>query len=143
MEGFTIGKLARAGQVKIDTIRYYEQQGLLEPEGRTPSGYRVYGPETVRRLKFIKKAQHLGFTLSEIAKLLGFGTSLEASAGDVLAVTEEKIAEQKAKIDELKNLRRILHHLAEICPGEGPVSACPILDYLCPHDDLERGSGHE
>lgn len=70
MTSFTIGKLADAANVGTDTLRYYERKGLVFPEGRTASGYREYGAEAVRRVKFIKKAQGVGFTLAEINRLL-------------------------------------------------------------------------
>ncbi len=132
MMDFTIGKLAAAGKVKIDTIRYYERQGLIAPEGRTEAGYRIFGTEAVRRVKFIRKAQRVGFTLAEISRLLEFGTSQEATAGDVLAITQKKIDRHQSKINELEELKSILGELAVLCPGEGPTSECPILDYLYP-----------
>ena len=84
MATLTIGKLARASHVKIDTIRYYERQGLVSPEARTEAGYRLYNLESLRRVKFIRKAQGLGFSLTEIAQLLHFGVEQDATKADVL-----------------------------------------------------------
>lgn len=130
-----IGMLARAAGVKIDTVRYYERKGLLEPEGRTGAGYREFSSESVRRLKFIRKAQGLGFSLSEIAQLLVFGSSPESTAGDILEITERKIAEQQKAIDDLVELRETLVQLARECTGEGPVEGCPILNHFYDEED--------
>lgn len=129
-----IGKLAYISGVSTDTIRYYERIGLVEPEGRTSSGYRTYSSETVRKIKFIKKAQGLGFSLDEIRTLLDLSTSDAATAGDVLKVAEEKIVEFKHKILELEQIRNVLEDLAARCSGTGPISNCPILDHLYPEE---------
>lgn len=128
----TIGKVAEACDVKIDTLRYYERVGLVEPEERTDSGYRVYHPESIRRVKFIKKAQGLGFTLDEIRALLEMRVSDNATAADILKATKNKITEFKLKIKDLGLIRKALEKLADKCPGTGPVSDCPILDHLYP-----------
>ncbi len=125
-----IGALAKATGVKIDTVRYYERIGLLFPEGRTDVGYREYAPDAIQRLRFIRKAQRLGFSLEEIGELLVFGSSPEATAGDILEITEQKIAEQQAKIEDLARLRASLVQLALDCTGKGPVAACPILNHF-------------
>lgn len=130
-----IGALAKATGVTIDTVRYYERIGLLSPESRTDAGYREYAPETVKRLRFVRKAQRLGFSLEEIAELLVFGSSPESTAGDILQITEQKIAEQKTEIDELTQLRDSLVHLALDCTGEGPVQECPILNHFYDESD--------
>lgn len=128
----TIGKLADACEVSTDTIRYYERIGLVEPEGRTASGYRTYNSESARKIKFIKKTQGLGFSLDEIRALLELHVSETANAGDVLQATESKIVEFKHKILELEEIRKVLEDLAAQCPGTGPISDCPILDHLYP-----------
>lgn len=132
MVKLTIGKVAEACDVKIDTLRYYERVGLIEPERRTSSGYRLYHPESIRRVKFIKKTQALGFSLDEIRTLLALRGSDTATAGDVLLATENKIVEFKQKIGELETIRKALEDLASQCPGTGPVNDCPILDHLYP-----------
>lgn len=135
MATLTIGKLAQASNVQIDTIRYYERRGLLTPESRTPSGYRLYGLESLRRVKFIKKAQGLGFSLTEIAQLLHFGVDQDATKADVLRLTAQKIAEHKAKIGELEELQSTLAAVAELCDGDdSPARDCPILEFLYPDD---------
>lgn len=87
-----VGQLATTASVNIDTVRFYERKGLLTPDDRTAAGYRFYSNEAERRLRFIRRAKRLGFTLGEIAESLAFGTSPESTAGDVRAATEAKIA---------------------------------------------------
>lgn len=132
MDKFTISKLAESCDVKNDTVRYYERSGLIQPIGRTKSGYRLYDQETIRKLKFIKNAQLLGFKLGEIKKLLYFDHSDKATANDVLEITKVKVLEIKQRNKELKKILKILEELVTVCPGEGPTSECPILDYIYP-----------
>jgi DNA-binding transcriptional MerR regulator len=135
MTPLTIGKLARASEVKIDTIRYYERQGLVTPEARTESGYRLYGLESLRRVKFIRKAQGLGFSLTEIAQLLHFGVDQNATKADVLGLTAQKIEAHRVRIRELENLQHTLVQVAEQCAGDAsPASDCPILEFLYPDE---------
>jgi len=131
----TIGKLARASHVSIDTIRYYERQGLVAPEARTEARYRPYGLESLRQVMFIRKAQGLGFSLAEIARLLHFGGSQDATKSDVLGLTAQKIDEQKAKIRELEELLQTLTQVAALCEGDdSPAHDCPILALLYPDE---------
>lgn len=130
MGGFTIGAFAKSAGVRTDTIRYYERNGLLPAPARSAAGYRLYDKSDVERVRFIRKGQSLGFTLSEAAKLLALRASDTARAADVLAVTEKKIAEEMARIRELKRIKAALQRLAEKCPVEAPVSDCPILAHL-------------
>ena len=88
MEKIRIGKFSDLCGVKVDTIRYYEGLGLIQPEGRTQGGYRYYGQENFRRFKFIKKGKNLGFSLEEVRVLLNLHTSIETTAGDVLRSEE-------------------------------------------------------
>lgn len=130
VKNLTIGKIAKASGVNIDTIRYYERRDLIKPAQRSPSGYRLYSADSIRRVRFIKRAQGLGFTLTEIAQLLAFGTSPEATARDVLEMTEAKIREEQAKIEHLHQIQTALMKVAQDCPGEGPVKDCPIFRYF-------------
>lgn len=126
----TIGQLAASAEVRIDTVRHYERTGLLKPAHRNGAGYRIYGKDAVRRLRFIRKAQRLGFTLAEIGRLLYFGSSPESTAGDIYDLAQRKIDEQQARIAELTELCEVLDRLAEECGGEGSTEECPILNYL-------------
>ncbi len=130
MNGFTIGKLAKASGISVDSLRYYERLELLNPQSRSRAGYRMYSESDVQRIRFIKRCQGLGFSLMEIKRLLEFGTSEDATAADVLELTESKIAEQKEKISALRRIRRALTKVAQHCPGEGPVEQCPIFKFL-------------
>lgn len=131
----TIGKFARASHVNIDTIRYYERQGLLSPEARTAARYRLYGLESLRRVLFIRKAQNLGFSLAEIAQLMHFGADQGATKADVLGLTAQKIEAHQAKIQELQTLQYTLVQVAQLCEGDAsPASDCPILAFLYPDE---------
>jgi len=126
-----IGKLAKTCGVNIDTVRYYERQDLLYPVERTPSGYRRYSQDSVKRLRFIRKAQGLGFTLSEIKGLLGLAQNDDADCGDVRDVARQKIAELEPRIADMLKIKKGLEELASYCPGKGkPLSECTILEYF-------------
>lgn len=130
MGSYTIGTLAEAADVRRDTIRYYERTGLLRVPDRTAAGYRVYGERDLQRVLFIRKAQSLGFTLSEIGDLLALQASDTARAEDVLRVTQGKIREEEARIAQLKAIKNALEDLAAQCPVDAPVSDCPILAHI-------------
>lgn len=136
MRPITIGGLARAAGVGVETIRFYEREGLLSEPPRTESGYRQYDPEAVERLGFIRRAKALGFSLGEIRELLG----LAEPAGDrarVKALTEHKLAEIERRIDELRRMRQALSELDRQCSGHGPVEGCPIVEALSGGDSHE------
>lgn len=125
----TIGRLAERAEVGIDTVRFYERRGLLPEPARTPSGYRVYSKNTVARLRFIRRAKSLGFTLDEIAILL----NLQDSGGrksEVKELTNHKLVQIEAKIDDLTRIRRVLKQLAQECSGSGDIAGCPIIEAL-------------
>jgi DNA-binding transcriptional MerR regulator len=131
MSTLTIGKLAKACAVKVDTIRYYERKGLLLPSARTESDYRVYLPDSVRRLQFIRKAKGLGFTLEEIKGLLEISERPEADCGDVREHARTKIMDIDERITDLIKIKTCLEGLASFCPGEGkPLAECNILQYF-------------
>src|SRR2546426_11436180 len=130
MEALTRGELAQQGRVNSETIRYYERRGLLPKPPRTPSGYRTFGTDAVRRLRFIKHAQELGFSLKEIKELLALRVDARTSCADVRKRTEAKIADIDQKLQALRAMKRALVRLTAACVGRGPVSACPILESL-------------
>lgn len=134
MRGLTIGQVAQMAGVRVDTVRYYERQGLIPPAERRPTlhgpGYRRYGPDVVRRIRFIKRAQRLGFSLREIAELLDLRRDPWADRREVRRRVEAKIAEVEAKIALLKALRRALQALQATCRDDGPACECPILAAL-------------
>ncbi|MBX3693517.1 MerR family DNA-binding protein [Dokdonella sp.] len=125
MSSFPIGRLAEHAGVGIDTVRYYERAGLLAPAGRSPSGYRQYGEGELRRLRFIRRAQHLGFSLAEIGDLLAIGGQDDIAAVRELARRHLDGIEQR--MAELQRMRDALGRLVTACPGHGLAQDCPIL----------------
>ncbi|NIM49528.1 MAG: MerR family transcriptional regulator [Gemmatimonadales bacterium] len=126
----TIGQVASHAGVNIQTIRYYERRGLVPPPSRMPSGYRQYDRDTVQRLRFIKRAQELGFTLSEIQDLLALRVRHASACGRVAAKTREKITLVDEKIRELQRMKRGLDELVTSCEARRPTGDCPILKAL-------------
>jgi MerR family copper efflux transcriptional regulator len=122
----TIGQLARRAGVGIETVRFYERQGLLPKPPRTPSGYRQYSPDALGRLAFISRAKALGFALREIAELLALDASREATCDDVKERAQRKLAETEAQLAELTRVRDTLRGLIAQC-GTGPAGTCPVL----------------
>ena len=123
MQSLTIGKLATAGGVGVETIRFYQRRGLLETPTRD-DGIRRYGSDDVRRLRFIRQAQAAGFTLEKIKELLLLDASDDRPR--VRELAKERISALDAKIDELKQARDALKRLAREC-GSGSAGPCPIL----------------
>lgn len=131
MMSLSIGKLASKVGVSIDTVRYYERKQLLMPMSRTASGYRVYSLESVKQLRFVRKAQGLGFSLQEIKELLDLTLMPEKDCGDIRGRTQRKISEIEKKIDDLRAMQSALTKLADFCPGEGsPLEECSILKHF-------------
>lgn len=126
----SIGQVAAAADVNIQTIRYYERRGLFPNPRRTPSGYRQYGDEAVARLRFIKHAQELGFSLHEIQELLALRVRHAAACDAVERKTRAKIALVEGRIGELQRLKRTLERLAAACEARRPTADCPILEVL-------------
>jgi MerR family copper efflux transcriptional regulator len=127
---FTIGAVARRASVGIDTVRYYERRGLLPEPQRRESGYRDYASDTVERLRFIRRAKELGFTLAEIRELLALSGDRERGVKGVKQRAEARLAEIETRIGELERVRDGLRQLIAACPGHGPLESCPILRAL-------------
>jgi len=130
MESLTIGKVARLAGIGVETIRFYEREGLIEAPPRRESGYRQYPEETVQRLRFIKRAKDLGFTLREIRELLALRIDPETTCADVRLRAEAKIDDIEEKIRLLQRMKEALAKLTMACRGRGPVSRCPILEAM-------------
>lgn len=128
MSRLTVGQLAKNAGVNLETVRYYERQGLLSPATRTESGYRIYQQESARRIRFIKRAQELGFSLNEIKELLSLRIDIDATATDVRVRAQAKLASVEEKIRHLQDIQQSLTRLIESCHGGGPASECPILE---------------
>ena len=130
MQSWTIGALARSARVNIETVRYYERRGLVPKPPRTPSGYRVFSEDAVSRLRFIKRAQQLGFSLKEVKELLGLQINPRTTCADVKRRAEVKIADIESKARDLEAMRKALVKLVTACSGRGPATQCPILESL-------------
>jgi len=128
MTTLAIGQLAKRAGVAIDTVRYYERNALLAPAGRLASGYRRYGDSELKRLRFIRRAKALGFSLAEIRGLLELGA--QRNVARVKRAAEARLAEVEQRISELARIRRGLRTLISACPGHGRAEACPILNAL-------------
>lgn len=134
MKSFTIGHLAKAANVGVETVRFYERKGLLQTPERKNSPYRQYDHDAVDRLKFIRRAQQVGFTLKEIEDLLGLRDDPDARRADVRDRASNKIADINAKVRDLLAMRESLTNLLNSCEGDGPASACPIITTLQDHE---------
>ncbi|MBI3821318.1 MAG: MerR family DNA-binding protein [Planctomycetes bacterium] len=130
MKPLTIGQVARSAGVGVETVRFYERQGLLQEPARKESGYRQFTPDVVARLRFIKRAKELGFTLKEIKELLALRVDPETTCAEVRERARAKIAGVETKIVELQRIKKALGKLTTSCRGSGPTSECPILDAL-------------
>jgi MerR family copper efflux transcriptional regulator len=126
----SIGAVAKRAGVAIDTIRYYEREGLLPEPARRPSGYRSYGEGTVAQLRFIRRAKTLGFTLEEIRELLALSADRQRGVKAVKQRAQRRLAEIEARIAELERVRAGLAELIAACPGHGAPEQCPILRAL-------------
>ncbi|HSH42460.1 MAG TPA: MerR family DNA-binding protein [Arenicellales bacterium] len=134
MATLTRGQLARICGVGPETIRFYERRGLLPEAPRSSAGYRRFGEDSVKRLRFIRRAKSLGFSLPEISELLALQDEPGGDRARVKQITESKLREIEAKISDLESMRAALSELAEQCSGHGPVSGCPIIETLADGD---------
>lgn len=125
-----IGELARRCDVNIDTIRYYERQGLLPAPDRLASGYRRYRTPDIARLHFVRRAKRLGFTLDEIRELLALSDHRDDDMGELKEAAIAKLVDIEARLAELTRIRDGLHTLVDACPGHGALAGCPILNAL-------------
>ncbi len=125
-----IGEVAKAAGIGIDAIRFYEREGLIPEPARRPSGYRMYSPDVVLSLRFIRRAKELGFSLKEISELLSLETAAETTAADVRKLAEAKLADIEERIRALQRMRRALRKATDSCTGQGPTSGCSILQTL-------------
>jgi DNA-binding transcriptional MerR regulator len=128
MEAWGIGQLAKRGGVGIDTVRYYERNGLPAPRARLASGYRCYSELELSRLRFIRRAQALGFTLKEINALLALWAQRDVAR--VKRSAQAKLLDVKSRVAALERMRDGLAALIEACPGHGRAADCPILRAL-------------
>ena len=135
MQAMTISKIARATDVGVETIRFYERKGLIErPVKPFAGGYRIYPDETARRIKFIRRAQEIGFSLREIEELLSLRADPTKDCSEVRHKATEKLKQVDQKIAHLESMRSALQAVIETCPGSGAIKACSILEELSSQD---------
>lgn len=130
----TIGKLARAAGVGVETIRFYQREGLLVEPPKPLSGYRLYAPEVVDRLRFIQRAKALGFTLAEIRELLELG---DGCCDRTQALAEHKLALVRAKMRDLNAMAEALETALGACLANPDSTACPLIQALCSSDSAD------
>jgi Hg(II)-responsive transcriptional regulator len=142
MEGFKVGMVAKRAAVNLQTIHFYERKGLLPKPPRTASNYRMYSGDAVRRVRFIKRAQGLGFALRDIKELLSLRATPGTRCADVRQRAMAKLREIDEKIGTLQAMRKALTKLIGECAGSRPITACPILEALDSEDrkSVESGS---
>ncbi|MDZ4672444.1 MAG: heavy metal-responsive transcriptional regulator [Phototrophicales bacterium] len=135
MEKLTRGKLAKSSGVHPETIRYYEQNGLIPVPARSESNYRLFDQDSVERVHFIKRAQSVGFSLDEIRLLLSLKYAVDATCEPVRQLAQEKLVELDHKIHALQMMKTLLDGLVNDCPGgTDPIEECPILEHLAQYD---------
>jgi MerR family copper efflux transcriptional regulator len=127
MKSMHIGRLAAQANVSVDTVRYYERAQLLPPAARAASGYRTYPTSVVARLRFIRRAKELGFSLEEIRDLLALSDGRETGVAGIKEIAARRLADVEERLAEFTRLRDGLKGLVDACPGHGDPGACPIL----------------
>ena len=136
MNGQTIGAVAKQANVHVETLRYYERRGLVARPLRSVANYRLYSVETVQRVRFIKHAQALGFSLQEIKELLALRAAPRAWCADVRVRAETKISAIETKIRALQAMKKALAKLVTECMGHGSITDCPILEALDTEEEI-------
>ena len=126
----TIGEVASQAGMHVETLRYYERRGIVDKPPRSGANYRLYPGDTIQRVRFIKRAQELGFSLTEIADLLSLRMNPEASRADVKTRAEAKLTDIEAKIQTLQRMKKALRKITATCDGTGSTTDCPILNAL-------------
>jgi MerR family mercuric resistance operon transcriptional regulator len=131
MTGLTIGKAARLAGVGVETIRFYERKGLIDqPPKPNRSGQRCYSEELIRRIRFVRQAQQIGFSLRETKELLSLRSDPSADCAEVRSQAAAKLAEVRERLKHLHQVEAALEDLIAACPGQGRIRACSILDAL-------------
>ncbi len=126
----TIGELAKRGGVNLETIRYYEQRELIPKPPRSTSGYRIFPSKAVQRVRFIKQAQELGFSLKEVKELLALQDNPHSTGSDVRELATAKLADIEAKMKVLRAMKKSLTDLTATCNGKSSIGECPIMKSL-------------
>ena len=135
MGSLTIGRLAKRAGISPETVRFYGRLGLLPEPARNSAGYRCYAAEDVDRLRFIRRAKNLGFSLDDIAELLRLGNA-GGKRVEIRALADRRIADLDHRLLELIALREALHAYARRCAAQGPLNGCQVVRaVLAVHDD--------
>ncbi len=134
MQGQKVGEVAKRAAVNLQTIHFYERKGLLPKPPRSASNYRIYSDHAVQRVRFVKRAQELGFSLRDIKELLSLRARPGTRCADIRAQASVKVREIDEKTGALQRMRKALTKLIGECSGKGPVSECPILEALDSED---------
>ncbi len=124
---FTIGELASAADVNVETVRYYQRRQLIDLPAKPQHGYRTYPLDTLHKIRFIKRAQELGFSLAEIGRLLTLSTG---SCSTVQTLAERKLLNINNKIADLRRMQSVLIELLEACEANRDPKTCPIVESL-------------
>jgi Hg(II)-responsive transcriptional regulator len=126
----TVGKVAKAAGVGVETLRFYEREGVLDPPARTASGYRIYDAHTIDRIRFIHRAQGLGFTLREIRELIALDSDPDAECDELRAHAVHKVELIERKIADLEAMKIGLGALLDSCTAGQPIRDCPVMRCL-------------
>jgi len=126
---FTISQLANAAEIPTTTVRYYERIGLVEPEDRSAGNYRLYSDESLQRLRFIRAAQAIGFTLDDVRALLGEGGE-RPCCGDVQALIEARLADIQQRLKDLRHVQQVLKDALKTCQQSNTRARCHVVDGL-------------
>jgi MerR family mercuric resistance operon transcriptional regulator len=126
----TISQLAKAAEIPTTTVRYYERIGLVEPEDRSHGNYRLYSEESLRKVKFIRAAQAIGFTLDDVKALLATQDSTADSCQEVQTLIEERLAEVGQRLKDLRHVQRVLKSSLEKCKKTEQINCCHVIENL-------------
>lgn len=130
---YTIGQLAQAADVPTTTVRYYERIGLVDPEDRSAGNYRLYSDESLNKLKFIRAAQAIGFTLEDVKSLLGSDDNHSPACGDVQTLIEDRLADIEDRLKDLRQVKRVLKSALKHCRQSEKRGECHVLQSLEGH----------
>ena len=127
---FTISQLAKAADIPTTTVRYYERIGLVKPEDRSYGNYRLYGDESLRKLKFIRAAQAIGFTLDDVKSLLADGDGNAPTCGNVQGLIEARLTDVEERLRDLRHVRKVLKSALEQCHQQKKSDCCHVVEEL-------------
>ncbi|MAT51219.1 MAG: heavy metal-responsive transcriptional regulator [Porticoccaceae bacterium] len=127
---YTISQLAHAADIPTTTVRYYERVGLVEPEDRSAGNYRLYSEESLRKLKFIRSAQAIGFTLDDVKALLSTPSNTAASCREVQSLIENRLVEVDQRLKDLRHVQRVLKASLEKCKDTELTDCCHVIETL-------------